>query len=146
MLPLPPGSPPVVETVGEYDGGSSVIIACTQFDHQKYTRTQAVRIVSEWCDFFASGPTPIESLRFVSRTPKRLFASLSAQEQLTSLAVKWGDYEELSVLIGMRNLRRLDLGRATSVRTLAPLAVLTEVTCLAVEGLQHVRDLTPWPG
>ena len=82
-------------------------------------------------------------MAFTSRTPRRLFESLAGQTQLRVLAVKWGDYEDLSVLTGMTELRHLWLDGASSVRTLTPLERLRELGVLRVESLRHVHDLSP---
>jgi hypothetical protein len=74
--------------VREYEGETSIDIAATQLG-SNYSETRKRHIVDEWVAFFGSGPTPIRSLRFLTRTPKRLFAALSAQSQLTALQVKW---------------------------------------------------------
>lgn len=129
--------------VDQYDGRPTVTIACTQLGERDYTRAQAARILAEWCEFFAAGASPIRELEFVSRTPERLFASLVGQTQLESLNVKWGDYEDLSVLQGMTRLHTLRLRGASGVRSLKPLGTLTTLTGLQVEGLKHLIDLGP---
>jgi hypothetical protein len=130
---------PRITTVDEYDGSPAVRISATQLGTE-YTATQARKIVDGWCDFFAAGPTPIVILGFTSRTPKRLFASLQGQTQLTRLAVKWGDYDDLAPVAQMPNLQELFLGGASSVRTLAPLARLRRLESLVIEDLRYVRD------
>jgi hypothetical protein len=57
--------------------------------------------------------------------------------------VKWGDYDDLSALSGMRELAQLHLGGAAGVLTLAPLAELPQLRELVVESLRHVHDLSP---
>jgi hypothetical protein len=136
---------PMITTVGEYDGGPTVRISATQLGTD-YSPSQAKKIVAAWCDFFAAGPTPISRLAFTTRTPKRLFASLREQTQLTALAVKWGDYDDLSPLARMPDLRELWLGGASRVRTLTPLAELRRLRSLAIEDLLLVHDLTPLAG
>ncbi len=133
---------PLVTTVSEYAGTSTVKVSATQLG-TKYSARQARKIVDEWCDFFAAGPTPISRLAFTSRTPKRLFATLGGQTQLTALAVKWGDYDDLSPVAEMHDLTELWLGGASSVHTLVPLAGLTRLHSLGIEGLRHAHDLTP---
>jgi hypothetical protein len=133
---------PRITSVDEYNGGPSVRISATQVG-TAYSAHQAKKIVDGWCEFFSAGPTPITHLGFTSRTPKRLFASLRAQTQLTALGVKWGDYDDLSALTEMRDLRELWLGGASSVRTVGPLAALTRLRSLTVEDLRYVRDLMP---
>src|SRR5512146_3257645 len=107
--------------VADYAGEASVAIAATQLG-SAYSDRQKRQVVEEWIDFFGSGPTPIRSLRFTTRTPKRLFDSLSGQPQLTSLQVKWGDYDDLTVLGGMSRLESLRLAGASKVHRLTPLA------------------------
>lgn len=99
--------------------------------------------MDQWCKFFAAGPCAITDLAFASRTPKRMFASLRGQTQLRSLAVKWGDYEDLGTLTGMHELKELSLGGASSVRTLGAIGEMPQLRQLAVESLRHVRDLSP---
>ncbi len=131
-------SPTVVE-VREYKGESSLILAATQLG-SKYSETRKRQIVDEWVKFFRSGPTPIRSLQFVTRTPKRLFDALAEQSQLTTLQLKWGDYDDLKVLSAMSELVRLRLRGASGVRDLEPLAGLQSVAELQVEGLRGLVD------
>ena len=133
---------PTVTRVSEYEGQTAVRISATQLGSD-FTDTQAKRIVAEWVDFFAAGPSPIRELEFVSRTPKRLFEALSGQTQLRLLNVKWGDYADLRPLAGMTQLRSLRLRGASGVEDLQPLADLVEVHDLQIEGLRRVRDLSP---
>lgn len=131
-----------ITMASEYRGESTISIGATQLDGD-FTPTRARNIVDDWCSFFRSGTSAITDLTFTTRTPKRLFESLAAQTQLEALRIKWGDYEDLSPLTGMKPLRTLVLGGASSVRTLEPLAGLNEVETLLIEGLKRVRDLAP---
>ena len=131
----------VVE-VREYEGDTSIDLAATQLG-SGYSETRKRQIVDEWVAFFGSGPTPIRSLRFLTRTPKRLFAALSLQSQLTSLQVKWGDYDDLAVLSDMPELVSLRLRGASRVQDLRPLAGLQAVEVLQVEGLRGLLDASP---
>ena len=135
------GSRTVVE-VREYGGESSIILAATQLG-SGYSDTRKRQIVNEWVEFFSSGPTPIRSLHFVTRTPKRLFDALSEQTQLKDLLVKWGDYDNLQVLSDMSELVTLRLRGASGVRDLQPLAALQTVETLQVEGLSGLVDASP---
>jgi hypothetical protein len=128
--------------VDEYHGGPAVRISATQLGSE-YSMRQARKIVDAWCEFLRAGPTPISELAFATRTPKRLFASLTGQTQLTALAIKWGDYDDLRPIAAMPGLRKLRLGGASSVRTLAPLADLPGLHTLAIEDVRYVHDLSP---
>jgi hypothetical protein len=131
----------VVE-VGDYSGESSVVVAATQLG-SAYSERRKRELVDEWVEFFSSGPTPIRSLRFTTRTPKRLFDALAGQHYLASLEVKWGVYDDLSVLSSMSQLQTLRLAGASKVRNLGPLADLQLVETLQVEGLQGTIDASP---
>jgi len=131
----------MVEVV-EYQGETSIALAATQLG-SAYSETRKRQIVDEWVHFFESGPTRIRTLHFLTRTPKRLFAALSAQVQLTSLQVKWGDYDDLLVLSQMNGLVTLRLRGASGVRDLRPLAGLQAVQTLQVEGLRGLVDAGP---
>jgi len=133
---------PLVTEVAEYAGQPSILISATQLG-LGYSQTAARRIVSEWMDFFASGPSPIRELEFTSRTPKRLFETLAAQTQLERLEVKWGDYDDLAPLSDMTRLRELVLKGASSVTSVAPLQRLNAVGFLQLEGLKSVSGLAP---
>jgi hypothetical protein len=136
-----PDLPPLITTVAEYEGQPSIRVSATQLG-TSYTRADATRIVSEWCQFFATS-SPIRDLQVTSRTPKRLFAALAGQTQLQRLRVKWGDFEDLSPLTGMNALVDLTLGAASSVRNLEPLASLHRMERLHIESLLRVSDLSP---
>ena len=136
------GSATPITTVDEYDGSPVVRVSATQLG-TRYSAYRASKIVDQWCEFFAGGPTAIVDLAFTSRTPKRLFASLAGQTQLRSLGVKWGDYDDLSPLTRMPELTELWLGGASSVPTLAPLAEMRQLRQLVIESLRRVHDLSP---
>jgi hypothetical protein len=91
--------PRVVTEVADYNGEERIVLAPTQLSFDEFGRdipaSRRKRIVDEWCDFLASAPTPIRSLRIASRAPKRLIAALSGQAQLRQLWVKWGDYDDV---------------------------------------------------
>lgn len=134
------GVSPVIRTADAYNGESAIFIEATQL---YVDRTLATRIVREWCEFFAAGPSPIEELGFVSRTPARLWNSLAGQTQLRLLHMKWGDYSDLSVLEQMRGLAELRLGSSPGVTSLEPLARLANLTTLELENTWRVRDYSP---
>ncbi|SHG23405.1 hypothetical protein SAMN05444351_1901 [Geodermatophilus nigrescens] len=134
--------PDQITRLDEYQGEAQVVVAATQLGTE-YSQSQARRIVDEWAEFFSSGPSPIRALRFVSRTPRRLFEALRGQTQLEALAVKWGDFADLTPVAGMAHLRKLQLSGASSVGNLQPLAGLHRVEDLLIEGLRRVRDLSP---
>ena len=135
-------TPEPITRVGEYRGERVVRVAATQLG-TKFSKAEASRIVSEWIEFLSAGPSPIEELAFVTRTPRRLFESLARQTQLRSLAVKWGDYDDLSVLHAMSQLSILQLRGASSVRSVEPLTGLRRLEALLLESLRHARDLSP---
>jgi hypothetical protein len=139
---MPPGAPEPITRLSEYRGERAVCISATQLGPE-FSRTEASRIVSEWVEFFSSGRSSIEKLAFVSRTPRRLFESLAEQSQLRFLGLKWGDYEDLSVLESMKSLSVLTLRGASRVRSVAPIAQLSSLDALLIESLRHVRDLSP---
>lgn len=128
--------------VNEYCGESAIRLCPTQLG-LAYSERRKRQIVAEWVEFLAAGPTPITTLYLVTRTPKRLFAALAGQPQLTALQVKWGDYDDLAALSGMRDLVTLRLRGASGVTTLQPLTSLTNVRELQVEGLRGVVDASP---
>jgi hypothetical protein len=139
------GEPRRITTVSEYSGEASIAVAATQLG-TNFTPTEGARIVREWVAFFSAGPTAITELRFLTRTPKRLFNALAGQTQLQRLFVKWGDYEDLGVLQGIKELRALRLGGASKVADISPLASLTELANLEIESLRMAHDLSALGG
>src|SRR5690349_18420738 len=129
---------PLITTVAEYSNQSVVAVSATQLPLE-FTRTRATHIVKEWTEFFSS-PSPITELHFTTRTPKRLFAALAGQTQLRELHVKWGDYEDLSVLASMRELHTLVLRGAVRVHDVEPLDALPHLETLELEGLRDLHD------
>jgi hypothetical protein len=138
---MPDRQPPSITRLAEYSGEPSVRLHATQLGTD-YSPTQARKVVAEWAEYFASGPSPIQELRLVTRTPKRLFDSLAGQTQLRLLAVKWGDYDDLAPLSGLRELHTLALRGASKVTDLEPLAALQNVETLDIEGFVRL-DLAP---
>lgn len=130
----------MITSVDEYSGETAIRLAATQLDHVSASRAR--KIVEEWCEFFASGSSAIKDLEFVSRTPARLFESLRGQTQLTRLNIKWGDYEDLTVLQGMDRIEGLVLRGASSVQDIPPLAGLVTLRELQIESIKQVHDLS----
>lgn len=132
---------PVLTEASEYDGQHVIAVRCTQLGSD-YAATRAKRVVDDWIELF-SGPTPLTDLQFITRTPKRLFAALSGQPQLTRLAVKWGDYADLTPMASMTQLHTLILRGASAVTDLSPLASLSSLEVLALEGFRSIKDPSP---
>ena len=130
-------SVPTLVEAAEYGGEARVIVLATQLS---VPTSRASRVLNGWIELFESGPTPITHLRFVSRTPARLFNSLRSQTQIASLTLKWGDYSDLSVLSEMPALRDLELGGATALTNLAPLGDLINLRDLSIEGCKRLTD------
>ncbi len=130
----------VLERPEDYDDDLAVAVQATQLD---VSRSMATRIVAEWCDFFRSGPSQIRELEFTSRTPKRLFAALEGQTQLQSLITKWGDYDDLTPLGGMRSLETLELHSAPALIDLNPIADIPSLRSLVLIGTFRVHDYSP---
>jgi hypothetical protein len=122
---------------GEYNGESRVVVMATQLD---VPQARANRVVDGWIEFFKSGPTAITELAFRSRTPARLFDSLRQQTQLQKLHFKWGDYFDLTVLSGMKNLSTLELGGASALTSVEPLSKLSALRTLHIEGCRRLLD------
>lgn len=132
---------PVLIEAAEYEGERAVIVACTQLGARVSAR-RAQRIVDEWAELLGEA-TPLASLEFTTRTPRRLFDALAGQPQLTRLVVKWGDYADLSPLGGLRALRHLELRGASAVTDVGPLAGLGGLESLVLEGFQTLADTSP---
>jgi hypothetical protein len=125
---------------GEYAGEQAIAISATQLT---VPQSRANRVIDGWIELFESGPTPIIDLSFSSRTPARLFNALRSQTQLQKLEAKWGNYSDLSVLVGMKELRSLVLGGATAVTTLEPVGNIQSLRELNIDGSKRVTDYGP---
>jgi hypothetical protein len=68
---------------------------------------------------------------------------MAGQTQLQRLAVKWGDYTDLGVLEGLRELRDLQLRGASRVADVSGLARLPQLRRLALEGFRSIPDTSP---
>lgn len=133
--------------VSEYDGAARILVNPTQLYADDFGRTipesRKRRIVDEWCDFFASGPTPIRYLAFTSRAPKRLISALHGQTQLRGLSIKWGDYDDISALATMPDLWIAELNGASGLADLEPLRSAGSLRILRLEDTRRVADYSP---
>lgn len=91
-----------LERPTDYRGEEAIRVSATQDDD--LTATQARKLVAEWMEFFASGPLTFTHLGFVTRTPRRLFETLSQQTQSEQLKVNWGDCKDYTPMLGLPNL------------------------------------------
>lgn len=142
--------PRVVTDVADYTGEERIVLAPTQLSFDEFGRdipaSRRKRIVDEWCDFLASAPTPIRSLRIASRAPKRLITALSGQTQLRELWVKWGDYDDLGAIASMPDLWSLTLGGATALEDVAPLASAPALRELHLGDCRRLTEVAPLAG
>jgi len=139
--------PRVYTEVSEYDGSERILLEPTQLFADVFgrplPRSRLKRIVDEWCEFFEAGPTPIRYLDISSRAPKRLITALRGQAQLRGLAIKWGDYDDVSAIAGMPDLWSLRLGGASGLTELAPLRSATSLRVLELEASRRLTDYSP---
>jgi hypothetical protein len=139
--------PRMCTEVADYDGAQRVTIAPTQLGLDEagrlIPRSRMKRIVDEWCEFFEHEDTPILYLEISSRAPKRLISALRGQSQLRGLAVKWGDYDDLSALSAMPNLWLAELGGATGLVDLTPLSSARSLRSLRLADTRRVTDYSP---
>lgn len=141
ILVLRAAAVPMLTEVSEYKGQRAIAVSCTQLGTE-FTSSRARRVVEEWIELLSSR-TPLTDLEFTTRTPKRLFAALAGQPQLTRLVVKWGDYADLSPLRSMSGLRHLELRGASAVTDVGPVAELHNLRLLALEGFRTIEDPSP---
>jgi hypothetical protein len=132
---------PILTEASEYTGQQTIAVACTQLGTE-FTSSRARRVVDEWIDLLGSR-TRLSDLQFTTRTPRRLFAALAGQPQLTRLVVKWGDYADLSPLSLMTGLRHLELRGASAVTDVEPLSTLRQLDLLALEGFRTIENPSP---
>lgn len=125
----------------DYNGEEAIYVEATQSDD--LTATQMKKLVQAWMEFFESGPSPVKSLEFITRTPRRLFETLTHQTQLEYLKVKWGDYSDLSPIMNMPNLNTLKFQSAPAVKNLEPLAGNIAIRTLEINGLRDAHDMAP---
>lgn len=130
---------PTLREAAEYRRQRSVRLACTQLG-TAYTATRARRIVEEWIELFAAGQDQLAELDLVTRTSKRLFASLAGLTELERLSVKWGDYCDLTVLSELLALRSLSLRGASAVTQVEGITRLPVLERLALEGFRGIAD------
>lgn len=133
--------PRLLECPSDYNGEEAIFVEATQSD--VLTATQMKKLVQAWMDFFESGPSPIKRLEFTTRTPRRLFETLTHQTQLEYLRVKWGDYSDLSPITNMPNLHTLKFQSAPAVKSLEPLTGNATIHTLEINGLRDAHDLAP---
>lgn len=57
--------------------------------------------------------------------------------------MKWGDYDDLTVLEGMHELRQLELRGASNLTDLHPLSTMTTLEQLSVEGFRQITHPAP---
>jgi hypothetical protein len=133
--------------LSEYDGAQRILLSPTQLGVDEFgrliPRSRMTKIVDEWCEFFRAGPSPIRYLDVISRAPKRLVASLLTQTQLRGLAIKWGDYDDISALGGMPELWTADLGGATALTDLTPLQEARSLRVLRLTDTRRATDYSP---
>lgn len=102
------------------------------------TAAQRRQNFQQWKAFFAQR-TPIRELS-LGRVTDEVLRVLQPQTDLTALRIWYGRYTDLSPLIGMSALNRLELGGATQLLDLRPLTRLAALVDLEIENARRLRD------
>lgn len=137
--------PATIRDPAQYDGASSLSIACTQTD---LPASAQAKLVQRWCEFLPSLAN-VDRVWFRSQVPQRLFESAVAMPAITGLWVKWSSIKSLDCLADAKGLTHLHLGGSAQVQSLAPLASLPQLIWLTLENTKQVQDLDaigrmPW--
>ncbi len=137
--PLDHFPPPTIRLPQDRRDGDRLCLKCTQTN---LPAKQQRALVSQWCDELPrlSG---VRWLWLNSRVPQSLFDAACSMPNLEGLWVKWMAGESLAALTRARSLRYLHLGNCSSVCSLEPLREMKELLWLGVEHFPKVRSVAP---
>jgi hypothetical protein len=129
--------PKGIQFPNEYDGGPALSIWCTQLD---MPASRQKKLVAEWIEVLPSLPS-VKSLWFVSRVPQELFDAACTLTNLEDLDIKWSGIRSLEAIAGLKNLRHFRFGQSGAVESVQPIAKLTQLEWLFIEGVSKDTSL-----
>jgi hypothetical protein len=100
----------------------------------------AKKLVAEWIDVLPSLQA-VKSLWFVSRVPQELFDAACALKNLEDLDIRWSGIRSLEAIAGLKNLRHFRLSQSGAVESVQPIAQLTRLEWLFIEGVTKDTNL-----
>lgn len=132
--------PPKAITYPEqYNGDSDLNLVCTQLSIGSYRQR---KLVEKWCNLLPE----LRDVRYLwlnSKVNQALFDSICENQEIQGLYIKWSGVVDLSRLSQLNKLQFLHIGSSTSVKSIDPLAGMSNLIVLEIENFKHIRDLSP---
>lgn len=131
--------PPPIRSPEELRPSGRLAIACTQTD---LSASRQRALVREWCEVLPQ-LDDVRLLWLVSRVPQALFDAACQVPGLEGLYVEWSGIRALDAVVDADALEYLHIGSSTSVESLDPLSRCVQLEGLGIENFKRVHDLAP---
>jgi hypothetical protein len=131
--------PPAIRSPDDLQPFDRLSISCTQ---TPLTTSQQKALVDEWCRVL---PTldKVRLLWFVSRVPQALFNAACQVPGLEGLYVKWSGIKAVDAILDADALQYLHIGSSPGLESLGPISKCYRLKGLGLENIRRIRDLTP---
>jgi len=125
-----------VTRIADYQGGENLGLVITQTG---LPAAEQKKLLREWCELL---PTlgGVRHLWFHSKVTQEMLDAAAAMPALEGLYIKWSAIKSLERLPGCRTLKHLFIGGAPGVKSIEPLAHMTQLEWLETENLSGVSD------
>jgi hypothetical protein len=131
--------PECVTRLDEHKGGERLNIACTQLPvHASEQRA----IVKQWCEALPN-LTAVRYLWFSSRVSQEMFEAVSRMSALEGLYIKWSGIKTMASITSLTNLKAFHLGTSGSLENIDALSKMSDLLILELENLKKIRKLDP---
>jgi len=131
--------PKSIMSPSDYDGSSSVNIACTQI--LEITPTEQKKLIKAWVNFLPN-LKKIETLWFSSNTHQDLFDSVCEMDNLIGLNIKLSNIKSLDKITKLKKLKYLRIGSSSKLESIEHLCDLANLEVLSIENFKKISDFS----
>ena len=135
----PETTPRAIAAPAEYDGGERLAVSCAR---PGQTPRQQRALIKEWCEMLPRlGGVRLLWLTF--KVPQELFDAACRMRDLEGLWIKWSSIASIDNLRAPDRLKYFHLGSSTKLASIAPLRDCGNLRVLGLENLARIDRLDP---
>lgn len=136
---------------GDYRGQESAKLVCAQhpftieecINDPKLVERRQREYTDEWVRFLNGEKLPLREVDVCSSVNQKLFDALCTQSSIESLRIKWLRCSRMDKIAGLKRLKKLYIGRASSLIDISPIANLGNLETLVLCEPKKVFDFSP---
>lgn len=134
--------PPSITYPEDYDGAARLNLVCTQLDIPSSKQRKLVKLWSQVLPRLSD----VRFLWLSSRVNQPIFEAACSMAGLEGLYIEWSGIKDLSPLLNLVDLKYLSIGSSAQVQSIDCLRHMHGLVVLEIENLKKISNLEPLAG